>query len=347
MAARTLIAALPARQGGGRPFGTARKDLETGRSFFLRLCRLLRGIAPLAAGRSPPASQFHGDAASLGPPRAGRRRLRGGAAVCKPSCVAVCRKLRCLKFSFPPGKGGPALGRVRFHTLRTAAAARRRAAALWRRGCRLQHCPAYAGGRPFGTARKDLEMRRDSRFYRFCAAGRHRFARRGRGLSVSQWRGGYLAARALVAALPCLRRGPSLWDGKEEIGAAQGFALLSLLRSGAAPLRSPREGAASFAMARRLFGGAGAGCGFALLTQGAVPLGRQGKIWKRDVPSSFGFAACCAASLRSPREGRRQLRSFTATRHHSARRGRVVAGFAAARRFASRHASQYAENCGV
>ena len=45
---------------GGRPFGTARKDLETGRSFFLRLCRLLRGIAPLAAGGPPTVSRRRG-----------------------------------------------------------------------------------------------------------------------------------------------------------------------------------------------------------------------------------------------------------------------------------------------
>ena len=229
MAARTLIAALPARQGGGRPFGTARKDLETGRSFFLRLCRPLRGIAPLAAGRSPPASQLRDDAASLGPPRAGRRRLRGGAAVCKPSCVAVCRKLRCLKFSFPPGKGGPALGRVRPNALRVAAAlrrgqrpvmplrfaaaVRRRAAALWRRGCRLRLCLPAQGAVPLGRRGKIWKCA-----CLFWAAACFAASRRGgiallaagEGLPVSQWRGDHLAARAQIAALPCLRRGPSL-----------------------------------------------------------------------------------------------------------------------------------------
>ena len=75
----------------------------------------------------------------------------------------------------------------------------------------------------------------------------------GEGLPISQWRGGYLAARALVAALPCLRRGPPLWDGKEGFGNGT-FFLPSALPL-AARHRSARRGkvAADFTASRRRF----------------------------------------------------------------------------------------------
>ena len=122
---------------------------------------------------------------------------------------------------------------------------------------RRQRCPACAGGRPDGTARKKLELRGDSLFYRFCAVVRRRFARRQKitarrktaaveiFLPALQGRAGILknascmlrvaaAVRWRAVALwrrgcwwrrcPCLRRGPSLWDGKEGLG--NGCALL-------------------------------------------------------------------------------------------------------------------------
>ena len=100
--------------------------------------------------------------------------VRCAASLRSPQQIEARRKHRDFESSFPLCKGGPARGRVRPYALRLAAAfrrgrrpvlsswftaARRWCAASCRRGCCLLRRPAYAGGRPFGTARNDWKSR--------------------------------------------------------------------------------------------------------------------------------------------------------------------------------------------
>ena len=165
-----------ARQGGGRAFGAARKDFESGVSLLLL----------------PPALRRGGGVASLA-----------------EETAEACGKWRCFKSSIPLWKSGPAFDRMRSCALRFAAAAgltrglwrsgrkaraamRRRAgpmaarvrrAARGRRGCWLQRRPAAQGAVPLGRRGK-IQNCVDSAFAaRFAAAMRRRFAGRNSCLS--------------------------------------------------------------------------------------------------------------------------------------------------------------------
>ena len=189
-------------------------------------------------------------------------------------------KLRGLKSSVPPCKGGPALGRVRLSALRLAAAFRqgcrpaipprvaaaaRLAQALWRRGCCLPRRPSCPD------------------------RGRPRWGRRGgspkRALLVRIWRRPYGGAGAGCRAARPAGRGPSppgsAWKNLKS-GVSPRL-LPPASRRFAATLRSPRAD---------LRGGDSRRCAASLC------LPRQGGIcgepWRLGFsrPASFGQVGC-------------------------------------------------------
>ena len=150
--------------------------------------------------------------------------LRWAATRCAAACGIAAlaagntAELRCSKFSSPPGKGGPAFGRMRFYTLR-----------IWRLsggGARpsgdvrgfmaaqalIAALSCCAEGRPDGTARKDLET--VVSFSGLPPASRRCVRHHG-------------IARANCCVDYSIRRGPRLWRGVEEDRIERGHMFLS------------------------------------------------------------------------------------------------------------------------
>ena len=279
-----LFAALPCWRRGPSPAGTAWKDLKS-------------GVFPSLL---PPASRRRGDAAPAAcsfQPASERRGVAALAVAVFAALFGWAVRVRvavltsCGRGPSPMGRHGR-IGNRPFllcacRLLRDAA---RRCFA--RRSKMRQELRCF---KIFLPARKGRASARQSASQ--CAAACGGVSVMRSGSCVVMMSGSclsarsFMAAQVLVAALPCLRRGPSRRDGTARKVFESGFSLLRLPPAA----RRGRRRCACRCSFRRSFrvGGAGACCRADVLRTGAVPLGRRGRILNRAFPRCF--AACFAS----------------------------------------------------